>query len=119
APRGPMWVRLAPTLSTPMSAFIWWQGEANKNDLAGSYRAKLANLAARIRAVSRQLDLLFVVIRVGPNYPPPDCNIWSEQEAFVAADRHAVLVRSDDLEFVDYIHMTDRGYTQMAARIAQ
>ena len=118
-PDRPMWKRLAPALSTPTGAFIWWQGEANNNDPAGSYRAKLADVAARVRRAAAQPDLVFVVIRVGPNYRPPGCNIWHEQEAFVAADRSAILIPSDDLEFVDGIHMTDAGYTRMAARIAQ
>jgi hypothetical protein len=119
APGRPMWMRLAPTLGGAAAAFIWWQGESNNNDPPGSYRAKLADLAARVRAASHRPDLLFVVIRVGPNYRPPGCNIWDEQQAFVAHDPHAVLVPSDDLEFVDFIHMTDNGYRQMAARIAQ
>jgi len=119
APGHPMWIRLAPSLRAAASAFIWWQGESNNNDPPGSYRARLADLAARVRAAAHQPELLFVVIRVGPNYRPPGCNIWDEQQAFVARDPHAVLVPSDDLEFVDYIHMTDNGYRQMAARIAQ
>ena len=119
APGRPMWIRLAPSLRPAASAFIWWQGESNNNDPPGSYRARLADLAARVRAAAHQPDLLFVVIRVGPNYRPPGCNIWNEQQAFVERDPHAVLVPSDDLEFVDYIHMTDNGYRQMAARIAQ
>jgi carbohydrate esterase-like sialic acid-specific acetylesterase len=118
-PRGPMWVRLAPALDTPMSAFIWWQGEANNNDPAGTYRARLADLVSRIRRAARQPDLLFVVVRVGPNYRPPKSNIWHEEDAFVSADRDAILIPSDDLEFADAIHMTDLGYTHMAGRIAQ
>jgi hypothetical protein len=117
-PGGPMWVRLAPSLSRPMSAFIWWQGESNNNDPAGSYRASLADLVARIRRAANAPDLLFVVIRVGPNYRPPGATIWNEEDAFVSADRHAILIPSDDLEFVDAIHMTPAGYTAMAARIA-
>jgi hypothetical protein len=116
APGKPMWKGLAPALKLPMSAFIWWQGESNNNEPPGSYRAKLAELAARVRKAARAPDLVFVVIRVGPNYRAN--TIWSEQDAFVSADRHAILVPSDDLEFVDYIHMTDAGYRHMAERLA-
>jgi len=115
----PMWRRLEPALHTPMSAFIWWQGESNNNEPAGSYRAKLADLAARIRRAAHAPNLLFVVIRVGPNYRPPGCTIWNEEDAFVAADGHAILIPNDDLEFVDAVHMTPAGYTAMAARLGQ
>lgn len=125
APSGSMWTRLVPTLDRPMDAFLWWQGEADIGGPVGGwdggpmwlphrgvYQAALADLTRRVRTVANRPDLLFVIIRVA------DARLDGEQDAFIAADRHAMAVQTRDIGFGDDgVHMLPAQYDQLAARL--
>lgn len=113
-PDGYCWLQLAPTLHTPMSAFIWWQGESDNYTTApGEYAAALTELVGRIRAEANAPRLLFVVMRIA------DARMDAEQDRFLASDAYAMAVQTRDIGFVDGTHMSAEQYGRLAVRLAQ
>lgn len=116
------WTRLRDVLSANhprLDAFVWWQGENNWMDPSGYYRAKLADLVARVRLTVGNPNLRILVVQTGIR-DDTRATILTEQLAFIAHDRNAVLVPTGDLAFPDGgVHMEDAGYRIVAQRIAQ
>ena len=116
-PNGYMWMHLLPALSTPMRAFVWWQGEADYQTTPGYYGQKLADVVRRVRAANRNPSLLVAVLELGPYYNGSTSK--DEGRAWALADRHAIYVQTNDIPFKDGIHMPDDSYRLVAARVDQ
>jgi hypothetical protein len=118
APGNPNWKVLAPLLRQPLRAFVWWQGETDADAHSTTYLADLTDLIARVRLANRAPDLFVVVIRILPLPHELGAAVRAAQEAFVQADKNAVLVSSDGVPAQDDgYHLADAGYRIVAARI--
>lgn len=110
------WVNLVPLLNAPMRAFVWWQGETDGAQGNPHYAADLAEFIARVRR-TRGVNVRVVIVRV-VNLPEFSA-VRAAQEAFVKADSNARLVDTDAyrLSPPGNAHLTDEGYTAVAALI--
>lgn len=110
------WTLLAKDLHQPLRAFVWWQGESDRDDPA-TYSAKLRSFLERVRREANDPTLLIVECRV------IDASVFVEiraiQEAYVKSDARSVLVSSDalPLEAPDSAHLNADGYRSMVTRI--
>ena len=117
---GKLWPPLRAALQTPVSAFVWWQGEEDAGLglwPVGAYLAELRGLVGRVRHAAHQPRLLVVIVELGPTYRAS--STVAEQRQFVETDAHAVFVRTGDLPYRDGTHMAPDGYRAVAQRIAQ
>lgn len=110
---GNMWTALIPLLQQPIQAFVWWQGESDRDNV--QYLSDLQDLIARVRQVNNNPQLLVIEIRVLDL--PQNASVRAAQQAFVAADPHAVLISSDGFQLSTSDHLTDAGYQVVAKRI--
>lgn len=128
----PLWTALETSLrSQPISAFIWWQGEANTDDVAG-YPARLDNLLARVRAITGSVPVILCGVNAAPGFDP----FRTMQQQYAASHTGIIYAPSNDLPrpvggdwdvptqqilppgITDSPHLTEEGYRLMAARIA-
>lgn len=99
-------------------AFIWWQGESDTENQG--YGPLFADLMARVRQRAGNPELLILVMQWGYTYTWAGRGQWAQdaQRAWVSQDAHALWLQTQDAEYrPDLIHMTDRGYRMIAARI--
>jgi lysophospholipase L1-like esterase len=108
-------------------AFLWWQGEADA--ITGQtplYQAALANLVQRVRTAAGRPDMRVLVVGLAdaPNAETRQeyADLRQAQQAFVAADGHAVYVSAEGLPLlsppVPAYHLSAAGYAAMGQRIA-
>lgn len=122
---GTCWTALRPTLAEPLDAFVWWQGESDVLAGTTNYAPAFEDLVRRVRSENRKPALLVVVMQLGPfadNGRGGDVGklIQQQRREWVARDGHAIYVVTQDLEYrVDDVHMTDRGYRDVSARIVE
>jgi len=116
---GALWPQLVPALHQPLRAFVWWQGESDKD--SRSYPADLVTFLARVRSEANSPRLRVVVCRVVDD--PAFVALRLAQAAYVEGDAQSVLVSSDGLEreHPDWLsgsaHLSPAGYRLMAQRI--
>lgn len=110
------WPLLTPSLHQPLRAFVWWQGESDRAEVA-EYPARLAAFLASVRAEAGDPQLFVVLCRVVDD--PVFAGIRAVQEAYVRSDPRSVLVSSDGLELEGpgSAHLSPVGYRAMAARV--
>jgi hypothetical protein len=112
------WHQLLRTLTVPLDAFVWWQGEADAG--TAQYYARLDALVRRVRAASLNLQLPVAVVQLGPASTRVLGGPGFVAQRWARTDAHAVYVPTHDLEFEpDGIHMTAAGYAAAARRIDQ
>jgi len=112
-PSGDHWKVLAPLLQQPIQAFVWWQGESDRDN--ANYLNDLRDLIARVRLANNNPRLLVIEVRV-LNLQQND-SVRAAQEAFVRTDTNAVLVSSDGFQDGVSDHLSDIGYQTVAQRI--
>lgn len=119
---GACWSRLS--LPSTLDAFVWSQGESDvltAETPLDVYAARWADLVRRVRA--GRPGLLVVVLQMGPMFDGPRSGALGPvyqawRRDWAARDGHAVFIETADLEWrSDEVHMTDAGYTALAARI--
>lgn len=113
AVNGDQWTKLQPQLRQPIQAFVWWQGESDRNN--PNYLADLRDLITRVRQVNGDPQLLVIEVRVLDL--ALNASVRAAQEAFVQTDANAVLISSDGFQFESTDHLTDAGYQAVARRI--
>jgi Carbohydrate esterase, sialic acid-specific acetylesterase len=112
------WRQLFQTLTIPVDAFVWWQGEADAG--TPEYYARLDSLIRRVRAASLNLQLPVAVVQLGPASTRVLGGPGFDAERWARTDAHAVYIPTHDLEFeADGTHMTSNGYAAAAGRIDQ
>jgi hypothetical protein len=112
------WHQLLRTLTVPLDAFVWWQGEADAGTT--EYYSRLDALIRRVRAASLNLQLPVAVVQLGPASARVLGGPGFAGQRWARLDAHAVYVPTNDLEFEpDGIHMTRAGYAAAAKRIDQ
>lgn len=89
----------------------WWD-----NGNKGAWVTKMTSLVARVRRLTSP-TLPVLLVQLGPSYQ--GYQIEREGRDYVASDPHARYIETSDIPYRDGIHMTDAGYQQAAARIAQ
>jgi hypothetical protein len=112
-PSGNHWKELAPLLQQPIQAFVWWQGESDRDN--ANYLNDLQDLIARVRLANNNPRLLVIEVRV-LNLQQND-GVRAAQEAFVRTDTNAVLVSSDGFQEGASDHLSDIGYQTVSKRI--
>lgn len=90
-----LWTQLAQALQPPLTAFIWWEGEADFNIRNLTYAADLRAFMARVRAANHSPHLLIVVVQIVPYLD--NQFIRDAQREVVQSDPDALLVDVDDL----------------------
>jgi carbohydrate esterase-like sialic acid-specific acetylesterase len=111
-----MWRLLEPVLHEgPVSAFVWWQGESDRDNW--HYESDTVSLLAHVRVEAGAPVLPMLIVRVLPK--PENAGVRAAQEQ-AAADLGALLVSIDDCEPDGTSdHLSARGYEQAAAKIAR
>ena len=112
-PSGDRWKELAPLLQEPIQAFVWWQGESDRENV--NYLNDLRDLIARVRQANNNPRLLVIEVRV-LNLQQND-SVRAAQETFARTDANAILVSSDGFQDGASDHLTDVGYQTVAKRI--
>lgn len=110
---GHLWLQLVPMLRDPIQAFVWWQGESDRNN--PQYLSDLRELMGRVRQENGNPQLYVIVVRVFDL--PPNAAVRIAQETFVQTDPNAVLISSDGFQMDDGDHLTDAGYQAVAERV--
>jgi len=120
----PCWTKLAAAIAAAGSidVFLWHQGEsdADSPSLVAAYPANLADLIARVRALT-WAALPVIVIGVGPYVGAGTdyAGIRSAQQAVAATVPGVTYVSTLDLPFADGgEHLTAAGYRALGQRIA-
>ena len=121
SPDDRLWRQLAPALHQPLAAFVYAQGEADCEGLStavSDYAARFADLMHRVRIEAQNPTLPILVVTVSAT---ANCGaVRAVQAAWVASNRQARLISSDDLPRRDFpadIHLTDAGASTLAQRI--
>jgi hypothetical protein len=114
-PSGERWKELLPLLQQPIQAFVWWQGESDRDN--PNYLSDLRDLAARVRQTNGNNQLLMIEVRV--LNLAINAGVRAAQETFVQTDVNAVLISSDGFQSTDSDHLTDSGYQMVAQRILE
>ena len=112
-PTGGHWQALIPLLRQPIQAFVWWQGESDRDN--PNYLADLRDLMSRVRATNGNPQLLIIEVRILDF--PQNAGVRAIQETFVRTDTNAVLVSSDGLQENATDHLSQAGYQVVAQRI--
>ena len=110
---GNHWRDLVPLLQQPIQAFVWWQGESDRDN--PNYLSDLRDLIARVRQVNGNPQLLVIEVRV--LNLTANAGVRAAQETFVQTDTNAVLISSDGFQLDSTDHLTDAGYQIVARRI--
>lgn len=116
-----MWYALRPALQQNPRAFVFWQGESDCSGLSTAvpdYAERFADLMARVRLEAGSPELRIVVVLIAP---AENCGrVRSIQSAWVASDRFAAIVSTDDLGHVnppaDW-HITEPAAVLVADRV--
>jgi hypothetical protein len=112
-PSGNHWNELIPVLQQPVQAFVWWQGESDRDNL--NYLSDLRDLIARVRQANNNSQLLVIEVRILDL--PQNAAVRAAQETFVRTDTNAVLISTDGFQEGTSDHLTDAGYRTAAQRI--
>lgn len=107
------WRELLPHLQQPIQAFVWWQGESDRDN--PDYLGDLRELIARVRQVNGNSQLLVIEVRV--LNLAANAGVRAVQEMFVQTDTNAILISSDGFQLDNGDHLTDAGYQVVAQRI--
>jgi hypothetical protein len=113
AAAGDRWKELLPLVQQPLQAFVWWQGESDRDN--PNYLNDLRDLIARVRQANGNPQLLVIEVRVLDL--PANAGVRAAQEAFVRTDSNAFLISSDGFQLDASDHLTDSGYRTVAQRI--
>lgn len=112
-PSGNHWKELIPILQQPIQAFVFWQGESDRDNT--NYLSDLRDLIGRVRLTNNNPQLLVIEVRV-LDLSKND-SVRAAQETFVRTDTNAVLISSDGFQDGTGDHLTDAGYRAVAQRI--
>jgi hypothetical protein len=112
-PSGNHWKELIPVLQQPIQAFVWWQGESDRQN--PNYLSDLRDLIARVRQTNNNPQLLVIEVRVLDL--ATNASVRAAQETFVRTDTNAVLVSSDGFQLGTSDHLTTGGYRTVAQRV--
>jgi hypothetical protein len=112
-PSGNHWNELVPLLQQPIQAFVFWQGESDRENT--NYLSDLRDLIARVRAAANNPQLLVLDVRILDL--PQNAAVRAAQETFVRTDANAILISSDGFQDETTDHLTDAGYRSVAQRI--
>ena len=112
------------TAGQKADVFLWYQGESNATltDTSDQYRQKLVEHVARVRIAAGNLNMLAVIVQLGPALREDigDFTVIREaQRQFVMNDSNAILVPALGRTLKDTVHLDNDGYRELGREIGR
>ena len=104
--------------------FLWYQGESNATlkDTSNQYYQKLVDHVARVRKASGNLNMLAVIVQLGPALRDDIGEFMAIREIqrqFVMNDSNAILVPALGRTLKDTVHLDNDGYQELGQEIGR
>ena len=102
----------APAKAPTKVFFIWYQGEADANDVVqkASYGTNLAAFMSALRTDLSMPNLHVIICRTSTQSGQYGADVAAAQDAWVAGDAHASIVATESYEHIEP-HLTNVGAT--------